>query len=189
MRLLSIWEHTFGRVPSLLSPLLTHRCLLLLEENSSTHEEALCKPVLSKTWHFFQVHFVNPISSQELPTWPVPLPSLSNCNEEPAQSQGCRAAASSVLSLHSNASTFLHSPADKATCPTGTVTVVPSATSFWRLLSVGLVVGDAPENCPKCCWDSRRSIFPSHQLTEPQEELPLILKIHWSITSPFLLYY
>lgn len=27
----------------------------------------------------------------------------------------------------------------------------------------GLVVGDIPENSPKCCWDRRRSIFPSHQ--------------------------
>lgn len=155
-----------------------HRCLLLLEENSSTHEEALCKP------DFFQDHLVNAISSWELPAWPVPRPYLSNCNEEPAKSQGRRAAGSSVLSLHSNASTFHHSSADKATRPTGTVTVVPSATSSWKLLSTSVRYS---WECPQMLLGQQKVHLPlpptREQLTEPQEELPLILKIHRSILA------
>lgn len=103
----------------------------------------------------------------------------------------CTAAGSSVLSLYSNASTFLHSSVDKGTCPTGTVTVVPSATSFWRLPSVGLMVGDVPENSPKRCWNSRRSISPLSN-NRPADWAPTGIVTDSQntrvYTSPFLFY-
>lgn len=115
------------------------------------------------------------------------LCTYSNCNEAPTQSQGCRAAGSSVLALHSNASTFLHFSADKATHPTGTVTVVPSATSFWRLLSNGVSGGRYSWEFPQMLLGQKKVHLPlpptRDQLPEPQEELPLILKIHKSILA------
>lgn len=88
--------------------------------------------------------------------------------------------------------TFLLPSADRATCPTGIVTAVPSATSFWNLLAsanggqrwemisrelLQALLGQQKTHPP----------FPStrDQLTEPQEKLPFILKIQ-AYTSHFL---
>lgn len=181
-KLLPIWEHTFGRVHSLLSSLpysrYTGACCFW--RKTAAPMRSLCANLYSP----------RPGISSKITLWIL-------CLSKSCQSHLCplltfptamrhlhRAKAAELLAhqfwlciqmpLH-----FFTFQQIKPHIPLGLSQWCHQPHHSEGSCQMGLVVGDIPENSPKCCWDTPTR----DQLTEPQEELPLILKIHKSILA------